>query len=162
MFLFCLTGCKHKPASVLQNCLPKQAKNPFVSQLLKIIELRSIECNEPQLNIFKSLSRPHREITGLCLACITSYNATYAGRCSERPPITLRNHMIRGFESAALQNQCPTCKIFNKLHHTENVFQLKIILVILMRECLCNFERRLDVLDTVSKHQTSSKMVHLC
>ncbi len=89
------TCCKHKPASVLRKCSPKQAKNPFLSRLLKIICLNlSVECYGPQLNVFQSLSTSHREIPKLCLACITSYNTTYAGRRSERPPITLRNHMI--------------------------------------------------------------------
>ncbi len=74
------------------------------------------------MNIFQSLSTPHWEIPELCLA---SYNTTYAGRCSERPPITLRNHMIRGKESAALQKQCPTRMTFNKLHYKENVFHIK-------------------------------------
>ncbi len=56
----------------------------------------SFKCNEPQMNIFQSLPTSHRETPELCLACITSYNTTYAGRCCERPPITLLNHMISG------------------------------------------------------------------
>ncbi len=79
------------------------------------------------MNIFQSLSTPHGEISDLCLASITRYNTTSAGRCSERPPMTLRNHMIRGQESATLQKQCPTRMTFNKLHYKENVFQLKCL-----------------------------------
>ncbi len=78
------------------------------------------------MNIFQSLSMPHREIPELCLACISSYNTTYAGRCSKRPPITLRNQVIRyGQESATQQKQCPRCMTFNTLHYKENIFQLK-------------------------------------
>ncbi len=51
--LFNITGCKHKPASVLRNCLPNHTKNPFVSRLLKINCLNlSHECDEPRLIIF--------------------------------------------------------------------------------------------------------------
>ncbi len=77
------------------------------------------------MNIFQSLSTPHGEIPELCLACIITYYTTYAGRCSERPRTTLRNHMIRGQESAKLKEQCPTRMLFNKLHYKENVYQLK-------------------------------------
>ncbi len=42
-----------------------------------------------------------------------TYNTTYAGRCSERLPITLRNHII----CAMLQKCNATRKTFNKLHY---------------------------------------------
>ncbi len=35
--LFSPTGYKHKPDSVLRNCPPKHAKNPFISRMQKII-----------------------------------------------------------------------------------------------------------------------------
>ncbi len=54
-----------------------------------------------------------------------AYHHVTHGRCSKRPPITLRNHMICGQRSAMLQKQYPTRKTFNKLHYKENVFQLK-------------------------------------
>ncbi len=57
----------------------------------------------------------------MCLACITTYNTTYAGRCSERPPVILRNHMICGEESATLQKSAPRAR---RLTSLENVFQL--------------------------------------
>ncbi len=82
---FSPTSYKHKPASVLQNCPPKHAKNPFVSWLLKIIcQNLSIECNEPQMNILQSLSTPHREIPKLCLACITCVTMWFVGKEVQR------------------------------------------------------------------------------
>ncbi len=45
----------------------------------------------------------HREIPELYLACITSSNSAYDGRCSERPPINSRYHTICVKESAILQ-----------------------------------------------------------
>ncbi len=38
--------------------------------------------------------------------------------------LQLRNHMIRGLESATQQKQCLTRKAFNKLHYKENIFEL--------------------------------------
>ncbi len=95
--LFSPTGYKHKPASVLRNCPPQTRKKSVCKPTAEnhLLNL-SIECNEPQMSIFQSLSMPHRQLPELCLSCITSFNITYAGRCSERPPITLCNHMIRG------------------------------------------------------------------
>ncbi len=84
--LFSPTGYKHKPASVLQNFPPpKHAKNPFVNRLLNIIcQNLSIECNEPQMNIFQSLSTPHRKIPELSLACITCVTIWFVGKEVQR------------------------------------------------------------------------------
>ncbi len=92
--LFSPTGYKHKPASVLRNFPLKHAKKSVCkptaeNHLLKLV-------SRMQRAADQSLSTPHREVPELCLACITSYNTTYAGRCSERPPVTLRNYMICG------------------------------------------------------------------
>ncbi len=77
------------------------------------------------MNIFQSLSTPHREIPELCLACITLYDTTFAGRCGERPPINLRYYMICGKESATLQKSAPRARRLVGYTIKKTFFQLK-------------------------------------